>query len=142
MNISTRAKALVGAVAIGGAAVAMGGAFTGPGVTSNFTSATNDPTFVGGEASVALDGATLTDIAYDIDDTTSDLTGVQLTFTEDLTGKTVDVELLNGSTSVSTPSCSVNTTVTTCVVDPAIESNTFDTLSVQVTTTSTYTPAV
>ena len=60
MNINTRAKALIGAVAIGGAAIAMGGAFTAGGVEQ--TAPTSQ--FIGGTAAQSISGATLSQISY------------------------------------------------------------------------------
>ncbi|MCO8125661.1 hypothetical protein NHL50_00365 [Acidimicrobiia bacterium EGI L10123] len=94
MNISTRAKALVGAVAIGGAAIAMGGAFTAGGLDVAGVDA--DAKMVGGVGEVTVTGATLSDIAYDIN--SGVVEGVQLTFVDDLTDtNSVSVDLLDGA---------------------------------------------
>lgn len=85
MNISTRAKALVGAVAITGAAVAMGGAFTAGGLTST---ATNDQ-FVGGTTGQTIAGANLTSVDYFTSDGLT-VSQVDLTLDAAATGKTVE----------------------------------------------------
>ena len=142
MNINTRAKALIGAVAIGGAAIAMGGAFTAGGLDLTGTDAHD--TFIGGQGEVTITGASVNTISYALTGDTVD--GVQLTFTEDLTGKTVAVDLLDSQSAtlltLSDGSCvDAGTTFTCDLSADDIDSSTINTLDINVSTVNTYTPA-
>lgn len=97
MNISTRAKALVGAVAIGGAAVAMGGAFTAGGLTQA-SEVTND-VFIGGQVAQTVEGATLAAIDYTFNnpDDPATITSVALTFDARAVGKTPTITFDEGA---------------------------------------------
>lgn len=77
MKISTRAKALVGAVAITGAAIAMGGAFTAGGISGT---AHETDAFIGGSVDQSITGATLSSIVHDVDEANNKINSVLLTF--------------------------------------------------------------
>lgn len=97
MNINTRAKALIGAVAIGGAAIAMGGAFTAGGLSADGTAAQD--VFIGGAVSQTVTGAILTAIDYTIDSSTDpdQITSVDLTFGESALNKTPTITFDSGT---------------------------------------------
>ena len=103
MNITKSAKLMVGAVAIVGAAGALGGsafagsAFTGTGVTTSGTAASAQ--FVGGTVSQSVTGATLSSIVYTYADTTNTAVNqATLTFADSATdGKTPTVAFSAGT---------------------------------------------
>ena len=78
MNINTRAKALIGAVAIGGAAIAMGGAFTAGGIDG--TAVETNPVFIGGSTNQTVQGATLEGVDYTLSTDGSTVNSVDLRF--------------------------------------------------------------
>ena len=101
MNINTRAKALIGAVAIGGAAIAMGGAFTAGGITNN-ASATE---FVGGSVDQTIVGATLSSIVHDVDEANNKINSVTLTFGDATADGKVPVITFTGATENGAYTC-------------------------------------
>lgn len=101
MNISTRAKALIGAVAIGGAAVAMGGAFTAGGITQ--TAPTSQ--FIGGTANQSITGATLSKVEYVTNADVTTITSVKLTLDGLSTGKNVTATFTNNATTYAYSAC-------------------------------------
>lgn len=100
MNINTRAKALVGAVAIGGAAIAMGGAFTAGGLDVDGDAAA--PVVIGGEVTQEVKGATITSVEYKLDSGEDNITGVALTFSDSAYDTQVVTIGLDGKTGTCT----------------------------------------
>lgn len=110
MNISTRAKALVGAVAIGGAAIAMGGAFTAGGISGT---AHETPAFVGGSVDQTVEGATLNTIAYDVDEANNKISTVTLTFNDNKSeGKVPTIAFDSGTATDCTAVATMSSTCT------------------------------
>ena len=97
MNITTRAKVLVGGIALVGAVALGGTAFTGTGVTTSGQAASAQ--FVGGAISQSVTGATLSGIVYAYaNGTNTAVHSVTLTFANDNTdGRLPTVELTNTS---------------------------------------------
>lgn len=102
MNTSTRAKALIGAVAIGGSAVAMGGAFTAGGIGGT---AHSTPAFIGGSVDQSITGATMSAIVYDVDEAANKITSVELTFTGTAADGKTPVITFTGATVNGTYTC-------------------------------------
>lgn len=83
---SNRAKALIGAVAIGGAAVAMGGAFTAGGLTAS-AGVEDTPVFIGGKVTQTVEGANLASVVYGFDSPTDPTTIDTVTLNFDTSSK-------------------------------------------------------
>jgi hypothetical protein len=118
MNISTRAKALIGAVAIGGAAVAMGGAFTAGGLAAG-TDVESKPVFIGGKIMQTVEGATLASVVYGFDnvDDPTNIESVTLNFDVNSKAATKTPTIVVGDGSVAYTCEPVGTTtadVSTC----------------------------
>ena len=99
MNLSKRAKIMIGAVALvgaGGAFAAAGNAFTGSGVTNNAGSSQ----FVGGTVTQGVTGATLNSVVYTFGDAPANtaIHSALLTFGTGTDGKTVNVAFSGGNT--------------------------------------------
>lgn len=102
MNISTRAKALVGVVALGGAAVAMGGAFTAGGISGT---AHETPAFIGGSVDQSITGATISSIVHDVDEANNKINSVTLTFGDATADGKVPVITFTGATENGAYTC-------------------------------------
>ena len=79
MQITTRAKAILGGIALVGTVAIGGSAFTAGGV-SNTAGAGNNGSFVGGRVSQDIKGAVITGVAYDVDNALNKIDSVTLTF--------------------------------------------------------------
>lgn len=114
MNMNTRAKALIGAVAIGGAAIAMGGAFTAGGLSTSGDAAA--PVVIGGEVTQEVKGATITGVTYELDSTQDNITGVAMTFGSNA----YDTQTVTVNLDGKTGSCQVSGTTANCPFEQVV----------------------
>jgi len=77
MSITRRAKSVVASAALLGAALSAGTAFTAGGVS---LAGAPPSEFIGGSVEQVITGATITNIAYDVDEAANKIVSVQLIF--------------------------------------------------------------
>ena len=93
MRITGKKKVMVAGVVVGGAALATGGAFTAGGLADS----SNDG-FIGGQVAVAIDGATITNIDFELTGDEIDAVTVQFDPTDNVLGRTLEIVFADGAT--------------------------------------------
>ena len=91
MNITKRNKIIIGAVALAGAAAVTGSAFTAGGLSD-----TSTDNFIGGTITVAVSGAVIVDVDYNIG-TANEIDNVGVTFTGNVENRVLEIEFRDGS---------------------------------------------
>lgn len=114
MNMNTRMKGIIAAVALAGAFGVARGAFTAGGVQD-----TSGSGFVGGTVTQTITGATITNVAYAVS-ATNDIDTVTLTFAAGADGKAVAIDF---DDALSAYTCgNVATNSSTCTATTKIAS--------------------
>lgn len=80
MNLNKRARLLVGAVALAGTVAFAGNAFTAGGASIDNSGGGHDGSFVGGRVTQNITGAVVTDVHYNVNNSTNKISSVDLTF--------------------------------------------------------------
>ncbi len=91
MNITKRNKIIIGATALVGAVAVTGSAFTAGGLSD-----TSTDNFIGGTITVAVSGAVIVDIDYNIG-TGNQIDDVGVTFTGNVENRVLEIEFRDGS---------------------------------------------
>jgi|JI9StandDraft_2_1071091.scaffolds.fasta_scaffold323224_2 hypothetical protein len=91
MNITKRNKIIIGAVALAGAAAVTGSAFTATGLSDN-----SGDDFIGGTITIAVDGAVLEDVDYNIG-TNNEIDNVDVTLSGNVENRVLEIQFRDGS---------------------------------------------
>ena len=91
MNITKRNKIIIGAVALAGAAAVTGSAFTATGLSDN-----SGDDFIGGTITIAVDGAVLEDVDYNIG-TNNEIDNVDVTLSGNVENRVLEIQFRDRS---------------------------------------------